>query len=232
MIITRDGAYRVICNIRSPGTAGAEEIGTGMFVARGTELFIISASHVVKSANPATYVLISDDNGLPTKVPISSLTGSAAWRHHPVADIAAISVSITTANSILLQNRFFPFDHIELASHTPSRDVELTALGFPLGLGVAGHFSPLSFRTFAASGLISFARADTLTPCDFFVLENPSIGGYSGGPIFDLGYMVSGLMTQTKEKTICHGFMHGTLSDNTGGKLAAVTPSTYLKGWL
>jgi hypothetical protein len=54
----------------------------------------------------------------------------------------------------------------------------------------------------------------------------------SGRPIFDLGYMVVGLMTQTREKMLCHGFMHGTLSDNTGSELAAVTPAYYLDGWL
>jgi hypothetical protein len=59
-------------------------------------------------------------------------------------------------------------------------------------------------------------------------LENPGVGGYSGGPVFDLGYMVVGVMTTTKEITICHGIMHGTLNDQTGGKIALVTPTYYL----
>ena len=36
-------------------------------------------------------------------------------------------------------------------------------------------------------------------------------------------------MTRTKEKTWCHGIMHGTMSDDTGGKIALVTPAFYLK---
>lgn len=232
LIINRDAAYRVLCSIRTPTGGGNEEVGTGMFVVRANDLFIVTASHVARPSNANTYLILSDDKGAPTQAPLSHFCGANAWRHHPVADIAAIQVVQTPQNQVLLQTRFFPHDHIEIAKITPSRDVELTAIGFPLGLGAAGHFSPLSFRTYAASGVISFNRADIHTPCDFFCLENPSIGGYSGGPIFDLGYMVVGLMTQTKEKTICYGFMHGTLSDNTGGKLAAVTPAFYLYGWL
>lgn len=66
-------------------------------------------------------------------------------------------------------------------------------------------------------------------PCDFLCLESPSVGGYSGGPIFDLGYQIVGAMTTTKDKTRLYGIMHGTISDNTGGKIAAVTPIIYLK---
>jgi len=72
-------------------------------------------------------------------------------------------------------------------------------------------------------------RFDTKTPSDFFTLENPSVGGYSGGPVFDLGYIIVGAMTTNTGPTICHGIMHGTISDTTGGKIAAVTPCSYVK---
>jgi hypothetical protein len=65
-------------------------------------------------------------------------------------------------------------------------------------------------------------------------LESPSVGGYSGGPVFDLGYQIVGVMTTTtgSGKTICHGLIHGTISDDTGGKMAAVTPAFYLSDLL
>jgi hypothetical protein len=65
--------------------------------------------------------------------------------------------------------------------------------------------------------------------CSFFCLENPSVGGYSGGPVFDLGYSTNGVLEIKKDKTLCHGIMHGTMGDNTGGKIAMVTPAFYLK---
>ena len=231
MIITRDGAYKVLCNLRTPTLNGNEQVGTGMFVSRGDDFLIITASHVARFISAASSIMICDSVGAPVQILLASLVAGNAWKHHPVADISVIQLKVDQGNQ-LLQNRFFPYDHIDLKSFAPSRDVELTALGFPLGLGAVGKFSPLSFRTYAASSLITLPRADTQTPSDFFCLENPSIGGYSGGPVFDLGYMVVGLMTQEKEKTICHGFMHGTLCDETGGKLALVTPSCYLNGWL
>ncbi|MFC2078632.1 serine protease [Candidatus Bipolaricaulota bacterium] len=231
MIISRDTAYRVVCNIRTPISGGEEEVGTGLFVNKGDDLFIITASHVAQPSNTNTYLIVSDLQGAPAQALLSQFSGNAAWRHHPVADIATIRIAQTAQNQALLQHRFFPYDHMDIGRASPSRDIQLTVLGFPLGLGASGYFSPLSFRTYAASSLITFNRADTKTPCNFFVLENPSIGGYSGGAIFDLGYMITGLMTQKKEKTLCHGFMHGTLSDDTGGKLAAVTPASYLDEW-
>lgn len=60
-------------------------------------------------------------------------------------------------------------------------------------------------------------------------MENPSVGGYSGGPVLDLGYMVLPNMETKKEKTVLHGVIHGTISDDTGGKIAMITPIYYLK---
>jgi len=57
----------------------------------------------------------------------------------------------------------------------------------------------------------------------------PSVEGYSGCPVFDLAYETNGILTTTRGQTCCHGIMHGTLCDNTGGKIAMVTPSYFLK---
>lgn len=122
-----------------------------------------------------------------------------------------------------------PYDHINDSDIPASRDDELTVIGFPHGLGVQGKFSPLTFRSYASSAFLTLPRADTKTPSDFFCLENPSVGGYSGGPVFDMGYEKMGCATATKEKTVLHGIVHGTMSDETGGKIALITPMLYIK---
>lgn len=231
MIFERDNLYKVVCNIRTPKTSSQEEIGTGMFVIKDNKPFIITASHVVANANAQTYLIISDDQDNPQKILLSDLSNHQ-WIHHSVADVAYIEVMPSQKNQNYIKGRFFPFDHIDISDSSPSKDIELTSIGFPLGLGTFGKYSPLTFRTFASSSLITLNRADTKKPSKFFIIENPSIGGYSGGPIFDLGYLISGIMRQTKEKTICYGFTHGTISDDTGGKLGAITPASYLNGWL
>ena len=100
-------------------------------------------------------------------------------------------------------------------------------MGYPLGLGTDGYMSPLSLESKASSGYLTLSRFDTQTTCTFFMLQDPSIGGYSGGPVYDISiYQMGGFMS-TGSGTILHGFIHGTIGDNTGGKLAAVTPAFY-----
>ncbi|WP_459926206.1 trypsin-like peptidase domain-containing protein [Flavobacterium covae] len=232
MIFQRDALGNVICNIRIPNAQG-EEVGTAIFIEKNNEPYLLTAEHVVKNINPQTYAVLSDQNGVPTKVMLNVLLGGATFTYHGQADLAKAKIVITAANSSFLQGRCFPYNQIDTSTNPVSKDVELTTIGFPLGLGAVGaKFSPLSYRTYAAASSITLPRFDNQVQCDFIILELPSIGGYSGGPMFDLGYMISGMMTQTKEKTILHGLVHGTISDPTGGKLAAITPCKYLNGWL
>ncbi len=232
MIITRDEAFRFVCAFYTPVGDGKFDVGTGMFISSpaGQDLFygwIVTASHVAKATTESTLVAIATEEGRALVLPIDTF-GNVNWRHHNVADISAMQITITTENEKLMNNRFFPFDHIFTGKTPVSRDYELTSIGFPAGLGVSGSFSPLSFRSYASSGFITYERSDTHTQQDFFCLEAPGVGGYSGCPVFDLGYSTNGLVTMTKEKTWCYGFMHGTLSDETGGKIAFVTPAFYL----
>lgn len=232
MIFHRDQLSDVICNIRIP-LGKSEEIGTGIFIGKGQEAYLLTASHVIQKVNSQSYVILADLKGVPTKVMLNVLIGGSKFLSHPQADLAKAKITINETNVSYLKGRCFPYDHIDLSNNLVSKDVELTTIGFPLGLGATGaKFSPLSFRSFAAGPLITLPRADNQVLSDFIILEMPSIGGYSGGPLFDLGYMISGMMTQSKEKTILHGIVHGTVSDPTGGKLAAITPCKYLIGWL
>lgn len=233
MIFNRDALGNVICNIRTP-VSGSEIVGTAIFINKGDqEAYLLTATHVVLSITDESYAIISDSRGIPAKILLSELLGGAKFEHHPVADISKAKINITQKNIIFLSGRCFPFDQIDLTDNLISKDLEITTIGFPLGLGAIGaKFTPLSYRTYVSSPLITLNRFDTGTPCDFIIMESPSTGGYSGGPVFDLGYHISGGMTTTKEHTILHGLVHGTISDPTGGKMGAVTPTKYLKDWL
>ena len=168
-------------------------------------------------------------DGKAEALPLNMFGPITNWKHHSIADVSAFQIKFSDINKKFMENRFFPYDHINITQNVVSRDFELTSIGFPQGLGTEGAFSPFTFRSYASSGFVTLPRADTGTMSDFFCLENPSVGGYSGCPIFDLGYSTNGVMSITKEKTWCHGIMHGTMSDNTGGKIALVTPAFYLK---
>lgn len=125
-------------------------------------------------------------------------------------------------------DRFLPIEFFFDRKGAPNRDLFLTSIGFPFGLGIQGYFSPLTFESKASSGLLTFPRADTPTLQTFFALENPSVGGYSGCPVVDLSIFRVGSMMTTGSGTCVYGVMHGTISDNTGGKIAMVTPSYYV----
>ena len=228
--LTRDQTFRVVLNLRTPLDGGRAEVGTGIFILKDDSFpYILTASHVARGCGLNSEIVISDHNGDSHSISIAKLNSSLAWVHHLVADVSVLPLSPDPSVVQLLQGRFFPLDQLNTTDPTPSRDAHLTCVGFPNGLGASGKFSPFTFRSHASSSLITLLRADTKTPANFFTLENPSVGGYSGGPIFDLGYIIVGSMTTYTGSTICHGIMHGTISDNTGGKIAAVTPCSYVK---
>jgi hypothetical protein len=107
-----------------------------------------------------------------------------------------------------------------------SRDASVTAIGFPIFDAIGKYFSPLTFNSNFSSGYITLPRADTKQLTTFQVLENPSIQGYSGGPLF-IGIKKDGVSVGPNY-TVLVGVMHGTYSDNTGGKLALITPAYFI----
>ena len=231
MILKRDETFKVVFNLRTPTPKGDLLVGSGIFVCNGEQkMYMVTANHVAKDCGYTTKVIISDSVGNSTELNLYDFNNKVKWQDHPIADISVLQIQPSYIIQQYLVKRFFPFDHFHIQKTPVSRDCELTSVGFPLGYGASGMFSPLTYRSYASSSFITFNRFDTKTPCEFFLLENPSIGGYSGCPIFDLGYFVGGgTMQINKDKTQCYGIMHGTIYDDTGGKLAAVTPAYYLE---
>jgi len=228
MIVSRDQAFRIVCNIRTPLSDGRETMGTGSFIVKENKVYLLTAAHVSNHTNRYTYLAMGDEKSDCIKIPIIELVDYLDWNEHPVADLALLELKLDKHRTEF-KERCFPYDHINDKHECVSRDEEITVIGFPQGLGVQGKFSPLTFRSYASSSFLTLQRADRSINSDFFCLENPSVGGYSGGPVLDLGYMVLPNMKTTKEKTVLHGIIHGTISDDTGGKIAMITPMYYLK---
>ena len=228
MILMRDELFSVVCSILTPQATGNFKVGTGIFILKSNQIFLLTADHVSKKVNDNTLLAFGDNQSKCNIILLKELINGNQWKVHPIADMSIIKIDITKHRA-LFQGRCFPYDHINDTSTSASRDDELTVIGFPNGLGIQGKFSPLTFRSYASSAFLTLNGADTDTPSDFFCLENPSVGGYSGGPVFDMGYEKMGCATATKEKTILHGIVHGTMSDDTGGKIALITPMYYVK---
>ena len=83
-----------------------------------------------------------------------------------------------------MQGRFLPFNMLLKDLKAPQRERPLVVMGFPLALGAHGHFSPITSESKAASGLVQI-RINKFDPEQtFFLLDKPSIGGFSGSPVF------------------------------------------------
>lgn len=227
---TADQLAITVLNLRKPGPNGIDSIGTGCFIEKDGNLYIITAAHVAKMMDIKSDIILQGENNKPVRLPLFTLASPIKWQYHKKADLALLKLNPTReTKQKYLQSRFIPYSTIDTSEISIPRNIQLTIIGFPLGYGVQEYFSPLTYRTFPSSGLITFKRFDTMTMQTFIILENPSVGGYSGGPVFDLGIIQTGNLAMTTGKTKLHGFVHGTISDTTGGKMAAITPSFYVK---
>jgi len=220
-------------NAKEPQPLYEYPSGTGFLtVSNNKTLFLITAGHVAVDMTSSAWVILKGDDGKPTRLNLSDFGDfkkHVPWFYHPEADVAILPLNPSPE---LIKNHlaghFLPLSLIPKARSAPPRDAPLTVIGFPLGLGSQADFSPLTKQTYSASDLLSLKRADNNILSTFFVLEDPSIGGYSGGPVFDISIYKLGAMTTTGDGTKLFGIIHGTVSDETGGKLAAVTPSFYI----
>lgn len=207
--------------------------GTGFFIHSGQIFYLVTASHVSSILSPTSSITVAAGAGRPFTFPLQSLVPKSAvleWAVHPQADVAVLQIN--PAPDFLrnhLAGHFMPSSWLEPAKEAPLRAIVLTVLGFPLQLGVSQYFSPISRETKAASGLLELPRFDTKVISTFFVTQDPSVGGFSGAPVFDtrLPYSTEnvGLSVQLGAEPRIVGLVHGTLSDNTGGKFGAIVPA-------
>lgn len=217
-----------------PVASVAMKFGTGFLVVDGSSLFLVTAQHVASDMRSERTVTVRGENDTPISMSMEDLIGrkEIRWVFHDKEDVAVAILHPTQTIVSRLSGHFIPLSLLSSDTNAPSRERILTTLGFPLGIGVQEHFSPISRESKPASGLLSLIRPDTHTPAIFFLLDNASVGGFSGAPLFlistpfasSTGAMV---FPETGAPT-CVGLINGTISDETGGKMAAVTPSTYI----
>lgn len=210
-------------------TINSASIGTATIIYHDARYFLVTAAHVSKDMDDSAYIVLREQGDIPLKIKLNELAKSGAvhWKTHPEADIALMEIFTPTSGSKhdRIVNNAFPINQIFNGTELPAREIDLNFFGFPIIDLDAKHFSVLSFTGKISSGLITQKRGDNKQNSTFFYLNVPSIQGCSGSGVY---YSISKSFYQGGDKTILLGIMHGTFSDNTGGKLAAVTPTYYL----
>lgn len=217
----------------SPKPKMEYDLGTGFFVTDRNSHFLVTASHIAKLMTTNSFVDLMGKKGERVRLQLTQLSGKNSpnnWLHHDEADVAVLELSPSPEiKNKHLQKRFLPMEIITSAHEAPSRNIPLTVFGFPLGIGFSGKkFSPFTRQTHCASDLVKLKRGDTPDQTIFFLLEDPSIQGYSGGPVFDISVYELGGIQSKGSGTKLWGLVHGTRSDQTGGKLAMVVPSYFI----
>lgn len=220
-----------------------DKIGTGFFVfteSKGSvpteQPYLVTASHVAEFLTQDSRITFRASGDVPVSVLLKDLTsggGKLTWQIHVEADVAVLKLKLDSTTIPLMKGRCLKFSSIVADESAPRREQSVMVMGFPLALGTTGRFSPLTSEAKPASGLIRSPRFDTKKEATFFVLDKPSVGGFSGGPVFLMpGPFASGgalVFTEVPAQTLVVGLVHGTFFDNTGGKLAAIVPSKFIR---
>ncbi|MGA2518411.1 MAG: trypsin-like peptidase domain-containing protein [Thermodesulfobacteriota bacterium] len=210
---------------------GKPSVGTAFFLASEKTQYLITAGHVAETLDPNSQVTVRASGDKPRSFALSDLTGQLGtlkWHRSPDADLAILILQPRPAIGPYLQGHFAPLSLLTHQEIAPPRDAVLTVLGFPLALGVRESFSPISRETKAASGLLTIPQTGRTTT--YFLTQDPSIGGFSGAPLFDLKVPV---WTPPRSIQIrgggpqIVGVAVATISDDTGGKLGVIVPAFY-----
>jgi hypothetical protein len=226
-----DDLFATVAFLHMEMPDGKIQYGTGFFVGADTSLFLATADHVSKFLTLDSIVTVRTFGDIPQSFKLGKIIkDEAVWKSHKEADIALIELNHDHMTLLALEKRFLIPSHMYLDKKSLPNQTKITIIGFPLALGTQdSFFSPLTRETKIASGFLKIKRGDTKQPATFFILQDPSIGGFSGAPVFE-----NALQQTSKGWNLISagprlvGLVHGTLSDDTGGKLGAITPSYQL----
>lgn len=205
--------------------------GTGFFVRKESRIYLVTAEHIAKNLKYDVKATVHGPEDKPLTYNISDLSGhkkNQPWVYHGEADVAILLIKppkkIEAVIKVLEPNLFLPDDK----SFDKFRNRLLTVIGFPLNLGLRGKFSPITKLSKSASGLFRHPRFDNKVETTFFILDDPSVAGFSGGPVYAQSEVSYGGVSLGTGPFACLGLVHGTLSDKTGGKFAAIVPSYFI----
>ena len=152
-----------------------------------------------------------------------------SWFSHEKADVAIIPIKINKKLGGIIRVLDLNLLLSDENSFDKFKDREATVVGFPLKIGTIGKFYPSKRNSNTSSNLFTYKRADKAIETTFFVLEDPSVQGYSGAPVYTLTQKdLGGGITIQGGLFSCIGLVHGTIRDDTGGKLALIVPSYFI----
>ena len=203
--------------------------GTGFFIMKNNSMYLVTADHVIKDMEYNIKIVVLGSDGNPVLFDLKSVADNTVfpgWTSHREGDVATIKlVKQSTLYSLI---KAINFNDLLKGQHF-DESRPLTTIGFPLDFGLKGKFSPIHRTSRMASGLFRYKRFDRKEiESNFIILDDPSVEGFSGAPVYAQSSNPIGGANFNAGPFFCVGIIHGTVSDNTGGKFAAMTPASYI----
>ncbi len=208
--------------------------GSAFFVNDSIHLsaYLVTAEHVAKEMTLNSDIIINGPSDKPIAFKLKDISfrkDSLAWTYNKAADVAVLLLDNNSSNFKNSYIGLIPIEFLE-PDRIPVRERDVTIIGFPLELGFNNYFSPISKISKPVSGLTELPRGDNNKIATFYLLGDPSIGGFSGSPVFELPtQFMLGDRPLTVHGIYLIGLVHGSIGDkNTGGGFAAIVPSKYI----
>ena len=180
---TTDELARCVVFLRQNVPAGSlAKVGSGFLVAKNDEVYLVTAAHVARDVGSDWTLLIQGSDGKAATAPIKQPAWQFSQQHH----VAVLRLNPKDEQKAFLLARSLSVKVLIARPLPPTRDVTLTVMGYPHGIGTDGFVSPLSIETKAASGFVTFERFDTKQPATFILLQAGSHGTFRVPWAFDL----------------------------------------------
>jgi hypothetical protein len=226
---TPQGTFQV--GLRKPGTQAfvpniLSKSGSAILLTARNHGYLATAKHVATDMTFTgdDWLVTGSANGMSTNLLLASARGtnSSEWIHHDTADVSILPLTPTPEALSILNGHFLDLPSSTLlGTNLPARSQALTVIGFPLGIGWGRQpdelFAPCTKHTRAASGYLNGRT--------IFLVEDPSVQGYSGAPVFDLAEGIdTGSAHISGGRPALFGLVSFTASDDTGGKMGGVVP--------
>jgi hypothetical protein len=206
--------------------------GTAFFISKDLDAYLVTAEHVAKTTTANTIIRLSKPDGTTNQLLLKDIVADTflSWTVHPISDVAAIRLDMSKLDSASYLVEPIPFDIIDFTLEAPLRIREVTVYGYPLRLGVSGKITPITKTSKPSSGIIEHQRFDNKKIAPFFLLDDPSVSGFSGGPVFELPqeFMMNDSATLYVKVYRLMGLVHGTISKDVGG-FTAIVPASQIK---
>ncbi len=159
--------------------------GTGFLVTANNQYYLVTAKHVADSLRiepSEIFFRDSNENAVSFKI-FEFLKKPLFIKFNNNSDFFIIKLIPFNSNSLeILKKSSLDINVFANDRKSIDRRLDVLVMGYPLF--DFDNFSPITFKSYFSSSLINVKLKNMAAPTKCYLLENPSMAGFSGGPVF------------------------------------------------